>query len=100
MSKEVTPEESRIPRFVLSLTDTETWVNDANGHHQFNIGIGADKLSDFTKFIHKRDRKKGNPGRTEFEAMIWWFRNEVDAINKDIQEAKLEFDDSGREQES
>lgn len=64
-----------VPRFVLSITDTKTTVKGGNGEEYLNIAIGSDKLSDFVKTIPKVERK--NRGRTEFEAMLWFFADQT-----------------------
>lgn len=68
------------PRFVLSLTDTHTKINGPGGDMNLNIGIGADSLSDFTKPIPFKKRK--NAGRSEVEAMLLWFQEQVDESDR------------------
>lgn len=86
-----------VPRFVFTLTDTQTIVDGPQGRQALNIGISSDVLSDFVKFIPKNKRKDGNPGRTEVEAMLWWFTQEVNRLGQPTKPPK--FNDQGRGEE-
>lgn len=90
------PPPSDIPRFVLSLTDTHTTLYGDGAERNLNIAIAAEKLSDFVKFIPKRNRKEGNRGRNEFEAMMVWFAEQVAIADNDKAASKVEFDDQGK----
>jgi len=61
-----------IPRFALTLVDTETMLGD----RYLTVSIGADKLMDFVKSIP--EAKRVNPGETEFNAMLYFFQEQVD----------------------
>lgn len=87
------------PRFVLSITDTQTILDGPQGKQTLNIGIGADSLNDFMKFIPKSKRKEDNPGRTEFEAMMFWFAGQVNELNKKKPAGEIKFTDQGKAQE-
>ena len=68
-------EDKQVPRFVLSLTDTQTTIEGANGKEYMNISIASDKLSDFVKHIPVKKRQ--NAGHNEFQAMLEFFADQV-----------------------
>lgn len=70
-----------IPRYVLSITDTKTTIEGKNGAEYLNVSIASDKLSDFVKTITKD--KRTNRGRTEFEAMLWFFADQTAKADKE-----------------
>lgn len=94
MTKKAKTETQGIPRFVLTITDTQT---TGNGGVQMNLGIGADRLGDFVKFIPEAKRKQKNPGRNEFEAMLWFFAEQVAEVAGTKND--LEFNSEGKEGE-
>jgi hypothetical protein len=67
-----------IPRYVLSLTDTYTIVDDSTKGY-YSITVGVDNLADFFKPLKKRDRT--NEGKTDLERMFLFFQEEVDKLN-------------------
>lgn len=76
----------KIPRFVLSITDTTITVPGEMGDQYYAISVGADKLTDFNKKIPKSKRK--NYGETELQSMFIYFQESVDAYENDAKNAK------------
>lgn len=64
---------------MLSITDTYTTIEGPVGEQHMAINIAADRLSDFTKKIPAHRRR--NAGRTEFEAMMVFFGEQVEKAN-------------------
>lgn len=73
---ELIPEEGT-PRFVLSLTDTQTVVGD----QYFSVSIGDDKLSSFNRLLPKKMRT--NTVRTEYQAMFAFFTKAIKDLDKE-----------------
>lgn len=64
-----------IPRFVVSITDTQT----VTGGQYFAISAGADHLEDFFRLIPKA--KRTNSCRTELQAMFKYFEEKVTELD-------------------
>jgi hypothetical protein len=75
----MTSSNEKIPRFVLSITDTQTQITGENGPQHMSISIAADSLTDFTRVIPKADRQ--NYGKNEFQAMMIFFADQVAKSN-------------------
>lgn len=69
--KQLLPAEAGIPRFVVSITDTQTVV----GGKYFSINVGADRLEDFTRLIPKK--KRTTEARTELQNMMLHMKQAV-----------------------
>ncbi len=68
---ELLPAEKGIPRFVVSITDTQTVV----GGQYYSINAGADNLDEFNRLIPKK--KRTNEARTELQNMFWHMKQAV-----------------------
>lgn len=82
------PKEEKIPRFVLSITDTTITVPGPNGDQYYAISVGADKLTDFNKLIPKAQRT--NYAKTELQSMFVYFQDAVDKYEQDRDKAIIE----------
>lgn len=71
----------KIPRFVLTITDTQTEITGNNGPQHMSISIAADSLTDFARTIPKAKRQ--NWGHNEFQAMMIFFAEQVSKANVD-----------------
>ena len=89
-----TDDRPKLPRFIVSITDTQT-VRDGVA---LNVAQGSNDINDFLRFIPLKKRKKNNPGRTEFEAIMWWFNEQIARLNKTTP-TELTFNDEGKEGE-
>jgi len=69
MDKYVAGED--IPRFVVSITDTQT----VTGGQYLSISAGADSLDDFNRLIPKK--KRTNEARTELQNMFLHMKKTV-----------------------
>lgn len=65
-----------IPRFVVSITDTQT----VTGGQYFAISAGADHLEDFFRLVPKA--KRTPYGRTELQAMFKFFEEKIAELDK------------------
>lgn len=85
--------EENIPRFVISITDTQTVMGD----RFYSISAGADSLADFNKLIPKS--KRTNEARTELQNMLLHMQQAVDDLEKDfVTEAEIvEGEEDGKE---
>ena len=63
-----------IPRFVVSITDTQT----VTGGQYFAISAGADRLEDFQRLIPKA--KRANQCRTELQNMFWHMKQAIEEL--------------------
>ena len=70
--------EENIPRFVISITDTQTIMGD----RFYSISAGADTLEQFNKLIPKK--KRTNEARTELQSMLLHMKQAVDDLEKDF----------------
>jgi len=76
--------EENIPRFVISITDTQTIMGD----RFYSISAGADTLEQFNKLIPKK--KRTNEARTELQSMLLHMKQAVDDLEKDfVTEAEI-----------
>lgn len=96
IDKSLIPEEGT-PRFVLSLTDTQTVV----GNQYFSVSIGDDKLSSFNRLLPKKMRT--NTVRTEYQAMFEFFKKAIKDLDKQPYEKIetpefLKTEDNGEEE--
>jgi len=85
--------EENIPRFVISITDTQTIMGD----RFYSISAGADTLEQFNKLIPKK--KRTNEARTELQSMLLHMQQAVDDLEKDfVTEAEIvEGEEDGKE---
>jgi len=85
--------ENDVPRFVVSITDTQTVMGD----RFYSISAGADSLADFNKLIPKS--KRTNEARTELQNMLLHMQQAVDDLEKDfVTEAEIvEGEEDGKE---
>lgn len=77
--------EEKIPRFVVSITDTTITVPGPNGDQYYSISVGADKLTDYNKLIPKKQRT--NYARTELQSMFVYFQEAIDKYEQDQEKA-------------
>lgn len=75
IDKSLIPEEGT-PRFVLTLTDTQT----VRGGQYYSVSIGDDKLSSFNRLLPKSMRT--NTVRTEYQAMHAFFAKAIKDLDK------------------
>lgn len=76
--------ENDVPRFVVSITDTQTVMGD----RFYSISAGAETLQDFFKLIPKK--KRTNEARTELQNMFVHMQKAVDDLEKDfVTEAEI-----------
>ena len=71
---EETPEiaqQEDIPRFVLSITDTQTVI----GNQYYSINVGVDNVDDLNRLIPKK--KRTNEARTELQNVLLHFKQAV-----------------------
>lgn len=78
LKKKDLPSGENIPRFVVSITDTQTIHND----QYYSINVGADSLDDFTRLIPKK--KRTNEARTELQNMFYHMRTTIEELDKEI----------------
>lgn len=69
--------EENIPRFVVTITDTQTIMGD----RFYSISAGADNLQDFFKLIPKK--KRTNEARTELQNMFVHMQKAVDDLDEE-----------------
>lgn len=67
MSKVVKKVKSKIPRYVLSLTDLKNEMVGPRGKQAYNITVAVDDFSKFTEPIHEED------GGTELNRVMTTF---------------------------
>lgn len=65
-----------IPRFVVTITDTQT----VTGGQYFAISAGADSLADFNRLIPKS--KRTNECRTELQNMFWHMQKGIEELDQ------------------
>lgn len=64
-------QQEDIPRFVLSITDTQTVI--ANQYYSINVGV--DNIDDLNRLIPKK--KRTNEARTELQNVLLHFKQAV-----------------------
>ena len=69
--------EENIPRFVVTITDTQTVMGD----RFYSISAGADNLQDFFKLIPKK--KRTTEARTELQNMFVHMQKAVDDLDSE-----------------
>lgn len=83
-------QQEDIPRFVLSITDTQTVI--ANQYYSINVGV--DNIDDLNRLIPKK--KRTNDARTELQNVLLHFKQAVADFDNKPFEAEVVSDEDAK----
>jgi hypothetical protein len=70
--------KDKVPRIVLTLTDTQTLVPGPNGEQYYSVNVAAESLVEFNKLLPEDDQKDG---KTELERVFRFFQQAIDDLS-------------------
>ena len=76
--------DEKVPRIVLTLTDTQTLVPGPNGEQYYSVNVAAESLVDFNKLLEDQTE-----GKTELERVFRFFQQAIDDLS-DVKDKSIE----------